>query len=153
MRNKRTYVVVFPDKQEHFSEIMYHPESFSPKRICEDAVRAKKLTTSRKNPQQVVVDLFWIEIVQGEQKRRSVGTFEVTPLLDTMNSEEYALELNEAVGDLPPEFQDFVKQSSWDRGHSAGFEEVVSIAKDMTFDLRKFVERYQKRIMFELIGK
>lgn len=144
---RRIYVVVFSDKTEHFLEVQYHPETFSAKRICEDAVRAKKITTSRKNPQKILVELQSVEIIRGEQKRRNVGTFEIMPLCPTMTQDEYNAEIAEAVSDLPLEFQEFVRGIAWDQGHSAGYEEVVSIAKDIAGDLKPYVESYQKRIM------
>jgi len=152
MAEKRSYVVVFPDGHEHFAEVQrFHPESFNPKGICEDAVRQRKITTSRKNPQKVAVELFALEINQGQLKRRKVSNYEVMPYLDSMTADEYNEELQEAIDDLPPEFQEFVRSSSYDRGHSSGYEEVVNIAKEMAGDLLPYVQRYQKRIMQGLV--
>lgn len=152
MKQKRTYVVVFADKTEHFVEIMYNSESFSAKNICQDAVRSKKLTTSRKNPQTVAVELFAVEISGGQLNRRKVGNYEVMPSLERMNSEEYNEELAEAIEELPEEFQSYVSHAAWERGHSAGYEEVVNIAREMASDLLPHLQRYQKRIMEGLVG-
>jgi hypothetical protein len=151
MKEKRSYVVVFSDKYEHFSEIQYHPESFNAKRICEDAVRARGLKTSRKNPQKVAVQLFGLEISKGELTRRLVINCEVFPALERMNEDEYSEELLVAIEDLPLEFQQYVRSTAWERGHSAGYEEVVLIAQNIASDLKPHVERYQKRIMQGLI--
>lgn len=151
MKEKRSYVVVFPDGFEHFSEIQYHPESFNAKRICEDAVRARKITTSRTNPQKVAVQLFGLEINKGELTRRLVINCEVFPALERMTGDEYNEELQTALDDLPEEFQEFVRSTAWDRGHSAGYEEVVLIAQNIASDLRPYVERYQKRILKALV--
>ena len=152
MREKRTYVVIFPDQSEHFQEISYHSENFHAKGICEDAVRAKKLKTSRKNPQKVAVELFAVEVSKGELKRRKIGNYEVMPYLERMTGEEYNEELMQALEELPEEFQNYARQAAWQRGHSAGYEEVVNIAKEIVSDLLPHIKRYQRRIMEGLVG-
>jgi hypothetical protein len=153
MAEKKTYVVVFSDNSEHFKEIPVtgRLDEFAIKQICADGVRAKKLTTSRKNPQPVAVELFALEVSDGQLKRRKIGNYEVTPPLERMTTVEYNEEIEEAIDELPPEFQEYVRQSSWDRGHSSGYEEVVNVAKEIASDLLPYIERYQKRIMTGLV--
>ena len=145
MREKRSYVVVFSDGHEHFSEIQYHPESFNAKTICEEAVRARKITTSRTNPQKIAVQLFGIEISKGELKRRLVINCEVFPALERMTSEDFNIEMEDTLSDLPVEFQDYVRSTANQRGHSGGLEAVADLAKEIAGDLLPFVQRYQRR--------
>ena len=48
---------------------------------------------------------------------------------------------------LPPEFQSYVSSEAWDRGHSAGESEVISIAKEMAHDLEAVIRKYTNRIL------
>jgi hypothetical protein len=124
------YVVVFPDNSEHFLEI----DSMAKKtieEICRDAVRSKNLTTSRKDPQEVVVKLFALSIRDGKLERRNCGNCKVMPYLEQMTSEE---------------FTEFVFSFSWDSGHSSGYEEVVGIASSLASDLLPCIKKFQKRI-------
>jgi hypothetical protein len=140
------YVVVFADKSEYFQTISPQMPTRN-QAICEDAVRAKRLTTTRKNPQKVMVELFTVEANGGELRRHKVGDYEVMPCLEPMNHEEYEEELTKAIEDLPPEFREYARQTSWERGHSAGYEEVVSIASGVTYDLLPHIQQYHNRIV------
>lgn len=144
------YIVVFEDESEYL-------EWLSPSRylaqktalnICEDAVRTKKLVTNRKNPQKVAVELFAAEVINGELERRKVGRYEVMPPFEPMNEEEYNEELAKAIENLPLEFRNYVSRASWERGHSAGYEEVVNIAQEMAYDLSQCIQQYHSRMIF-----
>lgn len=143
------YVVVFANGDEYFQEVQSN-DAGSKLAVCQNAVRDKKLTTSRKNPQKVAVELFALEINAGQLKRSKVGNFEVMPYLERMTQDEYNEALEEAVEDLPQEFQEYVRMIAWNQGHSSGYEEVVNIATDMAGELEKYVTRYQKRILASL---
>jgi hypothetical protein len=94
----------------------------------------------------VACEVFALEIKAGKLERRSAGRKSVMPPLQPMTSEEYRQELAEILEPLPVEFHAFVGGEAWDRGHSAGYEEVINIARDMAFNLRPCVEQYTKRL-------
>ena len=50
---------------------------------------------------------------------------------------------------LPIEFKEYVLSVSWDRGHSAGYEEILNIAEGMTYDLKKVLTAYNERMEVE----
>lgn len=114
--SSRSFVVLLPGGKEHFVEAIPWKAGYSTKDwykdICEEAVRKKGLKTSRKNPQKVAVELFALEINQGELKRRKVGNYEVMPPMERMSSEEYEESLQEALDDLPQEFQEYIRNGA-----------------------------------------
>lgn len=59
----------------------------------------------------------------------------------------FRLELLELVSELPDEFKEYVEKVSYERGHSAGYDEVLSIAKGMVYDLKLVVDKYTTRIL------
>ena len=63
-----------------------------------------------------------------------------------MSEEQFAVKMQAVLTMLPAEFRDFVSEESWDRGHSAGYEEVVNIAENLAYNLEKTVRAYNKRL-------
>ena len=140
---KKSYVAVLASGVEYFLEA----EPGNPRSICEEAVRNSGLKTSRKSPQMINVELFAIEISQGQLKRRKVVNCEVYPPFARMTSEEFAEIQENLVEDLPDEFQAYVRQTAWERGHSSGYEEVAQIVGEMVGDLAPVVQTYTNRIL------
>jgi hypothetical protein len=71
--------------------------------------------------------------------------------MERMTSEQFVVEQNKILEGLPDEFQSFLRGQAWDRGHSAGFEEVISILKSLTADFREAFEKY--RMNLSLMGR
>ena len=134
---KRQYVAVLPDGTEYFGEA-YNGHS-----VCEDAVRRLNLTTPRANPQKVSVKLFELVIMDGNLKRLARATQEVLPSLERMTEEEYNSELREILKPLPVEFHAFITHQAYEQGHSAGYEEVIGIARDLANDLLPCINDYR----------
>ena len=63
-----------------------------------------------------------------------------------MDGREYNNRLCEITDALPIEFKNYVISESWDRGHSAGYSEILMIAESMVYDLRKVLDEYNKRM-------
>ncbi len=146
--NKHQYVAVLPDGTEFFGEAEDGSSllSGSPENVCEQAVRKAGLTTPRANPQKVKVGLFRLEIKEGKLERRPCGTKEVMPYLERMTEDEYATEMMDILGPLPEAFRQFVRSQAYDRGHSAGYEEVISIASDLASELLPCCKEYATQL-------
>jgi hypothetical protein len=149
MMDKTSYVAVL-GTEEQFGEF-YHQgtkafgENLNKKGLAEQLVRRLGLTTPRKDPQKLKVDVFRLDIVQGQLKRVPVGTYDVQPYLERMTDEEYADELKDILSDVPEEFWPFVKSQSWDRGHSSGNEEVISYARELVGELAPCIAAFEKK--------
>lgn len=63
-----------------------------------------------------------------------------------MNQDEYVARMNAVQAALPIEFANYVSYEAWDRGHSAGYSEVVLYAESMAHDLGKVIAEYNKRM-------
>jgi len=53
-----------------------------------------------------------------------------------MNQEQFNAEEKVILEELPEKFRSFVSSYAWDRGHSAGFEEVLSYERDLVERLK-----------------
>ena len=141
------YIVVLPDGKELPYE--YKPRSvfgkLSGKGICQEAIILSDVTTSRRDPQEVRVELFRLKIEKGALVRTSLGKFDAMPKVAAMDQQDYNEAMDEAVSHLPDEFKAFVCSQAWDRGHSSGYEEVVNIAQDLAHDLGIAFDKYMTR--------
>lgn len=63
-----------------------------------------------------------------------------------MTGDEYSAKLEKALEGLPPEFAQFVRGNAYERGHSAGYEEVLGIAQSLASDLKPVIEQYRLSI-------
>lgn len=143
---KRSYVAVLPNGQEFFAT----DDARNSKAVTEDAVRRiYEGTTSRTNPQYLDVELFVLEIANGQQTRRKIATHKVLPPYASMTSEEFNEIQDELLNELPDEFQSYVTQTAWERGHSSGYEEVLGYVRDLVVDLAPVVQKYRTRILAE----
>lgn len=138
-------VAILPDGTEYFGEVTGRVGSQA-RDVAEAAVRKAKLTTSRKNPVEVTVQVYQIAAKDGELTRRSIGEIVVMPTLERMTQEEYTEEMESILSDLPEEFRLFVSQQSWEEGHSAGYEEVVNYAQDYAYSLASAIKAYNQRM-------
>jgi hypothetical protein len=115
------------------------------KEAAEKAVREAKLTTPRKNPQSIEVQVIRLEIQDGKLQR-TPNKVRVQPPLAKMTKAEYDEEMAEVVKDLPEEFRQFVIGRSYEDGHSSGYEEVINYAVELTDALTPCVTAYTNRI-------
>ncbi len=66
-----------------------------------------------------------------------------------MEGVEYNNRLCAITDKLPIEFKNYVISESWDRGHSAGYSEILMIAESMTYDLIRVLTAYNERMEIE----
>jgi hypothetical protein len=85
-------------------------------------------------------------MVKGEIKERTTKEFDIPLPVLPLTREEFEKERDYQVCNLPKEFADYVRSESWEQGHSAGYDEVINIARNMSYDLKPIIEKYTKRI-------
>lgn len=150
---KNQYVAVFGSEEEfgEFDPVVAHNRDneaaiwSEKKNLCQQLVRRLGLKTSRKEPKTVKVSVFSLHIIKGKLERRGAGNFDIDLPLERMTSDEYNAEMDETLAEIPEEFRSFVRESSYERGHSAGYEQVVSIAHEMVFGLKPCIEAFKRK--------
>lgn len=149
MRESRNILAILPDGFEYNVVLQFNAGDHYQhlyQRIAEDAVRKKGLTTPRNNPTRVSVKIFVLTIVNGELKKTPITGYYIMPPLERMTEEEYGQEMKEVLQNFPEEFQVYVSQTAYEDGHSAGYEEVVNIARNIVSNLKPVIDSYTKRI-------
>jgi hypothetical protein len=66
-----------------------------------------------------------------------------------MTEKEYTDKLDNILSSLPLEFRSYVSYAAWDRGHSAGYENVLGIAEGMAYDLQEPINNFRVRTIAE----
>jgi hypothetical protein len=145
VREEKEVVCVLPDGKESFHTVYkYGDARWDFRSAAETAVRDAGLTTPRNNPQQVTVKVFSQAVQKGKIHRVNCGDYLVMPTLEAMTEDEYNEELSDALRTLPDEFHPFVRSRAWNSGHSAGYEEVVLLAREIAAELCPCVKEYMK---------
>lgn len=145
--SKDQYVAVLPDGNEHFCEISSSPSRSSHSSqvdLCNEAVRAYGIKTSRSEPVDIKVQLFRLEIVKGKIERKLSGVYRITPPLERMTQAEYDSEMADTLKYVPVEFHEYVHGEAYDRGHSSGMEECVNIASSIVDSLLPCIKNYAR---------
>lgn len=144
----KNLVAVLPDGTEHFADVRVYGQRVTTeyRQVAEDAVRKAGLTTSRKDPQTVKVKVFVLGILKGAIHRESAGQYDITPPLERMTEQEYAEEMKEILADLPEAFRSYVESEAYEDGHSAGYEEVVTLARNMASSLKRPIAEYTESL-------
>lgn len=68
---------------------------------------------------------------------RRIETKKIFPYQRKPTENEFDAALVEIVKDLPPKLANFVRSEAWDRGHSSGELEVLSIARNLAYKLKQ----------------
>lgn len=142
----RHFVAVMPDGREYFTQMQtgrFPNERPASEVIANEAIRHFGITTKRADPQKIVINVAEQHIDKGELKRRPFGSIAIQPPLERMTQDEYEAEMTEILSSLPVEFHGFVRQNSWDHGHSSGFEEVINYAHDLQSSLLPAIQAYK----------
>jgi hypothetical protein len=98
-----------------------------------------------------VVKVFTQRLVKGEIIE-TPHELEVRPPLEEMTHSEYMVEMDTTLAEVPVEFRSFVRSQADERGSSSGYEEVVSIAKDIVFNLKSAIAAYNKTNGIKHVG-
>lgn len=68
------------------------------------------------------------------------------PFPPRMTPEEFSEQQTKLLAQLPEEFRGVISSMAWDRGHSAGYEEVILYVQDYVDELKDPIEKFEKRI-------
>lgn len=141
------YVIVLPDKSEYFYEANPNNPMFTFKDLAYKAVCEAGLTTSRDNLESVFVNILSLHIKDGKLIRKvERNNLPIEPPLARMTQMDFDRRQKEILASLPEEFHGFVNNQAWERGHSAGFEEVISIMENLAEALEIPVADYCSKI-------
>ena len=58
-----------------------------------------------------------------------------------IENENHLAKMEQILADCHPLIRKYIGMESWDRGHSAGYEEVEMIARDMVYDLAEINQK------------
>jgi hypothetical protein len=80
-------------------------------------------------------------ITKGEYECKD---FEQKPLPPPrMTEEQYLEKQGEILADIPVEFHSVLSYMAYERGHSSGYEECISILNDLVTNLKPAIESYR----------
>lgn len=140
---KETFIIVLPNGQQHAGQIDVDAFGNNNLRgLCEDAARRYDYKTSRRNPKEITCDVHKLVVENGNITQQPYTKIAIVPQTEELTRFEFEKEFNELVKQLPKAFHSFVEQESYDRGHSAGYEEVLSIAQDLVAGLKPAIAQY-----------
>lgn len=143
-------VVVLPDGREHFHQMQWPPGiGYNTEEACRDALYKLGIKTSRSSPKKIHCKLFHLTYKDGKPHRQLLRECDVVPSLERMTPEEYRKEMDEILVDIPAEFHGAIESISYDKGHSSGYEEVISYAREYTHQLKEPIKAFEKRIQGE----
>jgi hypothetical protein len=151
MEDKKQYVATLPNGMESYHEVST-TEVRSDKRgaiarIATEAVARAGIRQPRNvESAPIYVKVCALNIRQGTLVRQEASVVCIHPPLEPMTEEDYSRDLAEALSNLPPEFAEYVSGKAYEDGHSAGYEEVVSMARSMASSLKIAVDKYNKRL-------
>jgi hypothetical protein len=70
-----------------------------------------------------------------------------------MTDDEFKEEQEKLLKDIPKEFHGVFSGVAWDKGHSDGLEEVISILSDLISNFKQSIMDYEKRLIEECINR
>lgn len=94
----------------------------------------------------VAIKVYFVEIVNLEINLKYYGTLYVEPYTRAMTPEDYALDMEKLLSEIPEEFRGYVSYQAYERGHSSGHEECYNIAQDIVSSLKGPIKEYTQRV-------
>ena len=142
--NKKTHLQISRgDGNDFFCEMQPYSER-GLDYLGTEALKKFGISRSRKDMTKVDCEVFEISLKAGVQQKRKIGTFEFLPPAQKITTEEFRDEMREALADVPEAFHSYIAESSWDRGHSCGMEEVISCAREMCAGILPCIKEFIK---------
>lgn len=141
----QTFILELPNGQK------YQIEKLDSSKVYKDSLDIRRYVTEQYKRKynewlEIPVKVYRADIVKMELKLTHIKTLQVEPFESPMTSEEYALEMDILLQDIPKEFHDYVRAQAYDRGHSSGYQEVYNIAVDIMYSLKAPIKEYTDRI-------
>lgn len=144
---KALYVMVLPDNTEYFFEHDAKTSvGFCAQNHLQMLVRTRGLTAPRSSPRTLTAALYAIKADgQGTLQRSQRSPVTVHIPFAPLTDEEFAKEQDKLLASIPREFASLLSQQAYDRGHSCGHEEVLSILQGLVADFKPAIEAYTCR--------
>lgn len=95
----------------------------------------------------VEIKVYRVMVVNLEIKLENYKTLEVEPYVRAMTSEDYTLDMEKLLSEIPQEFRAYVSYQAYERGHSSGYEDTYDIAQDIVSGLVGPIKEYTKRLL------
>lgn len=147
-QNLKHFVFVLPNGQEYFKDLELNQKWFSEfglRDAAREVVREAKMSTPRNSPKKITIRVFRLEIVRGQLKRIHVADKATDVPLAPMVQSEFDAEMAAELFEVPEEFRNFIRTTAWERGHSSGFESVLSAAQELLEGLKPCIVAYSQR--------
>jgi hypothetical protein len=121
--------------------------SYSIEGMANRIVRESGIITPRSNPEPVDVRIEGLKLIGGDFVRKHIISYKIVPPLTRMTEDEYNKEHDDLISKLPVEFHGVVSSMAWERGHSAGYEEVIGILSELVDKLSPAIKAFERAIV------
>lgn len=152
-KNIQTFRIEIDGYEPYFVAADTNDRLWSKSNAAEEAVRKLGITTSRFNPQDIEVVVATQTVVGGKVSYTGHSTCTVRPPLAEFTELEYERAVTDLLQGVPAEFRSFVSRTAYERGHSAGRSETLSIMTELVSDLSRPISSYYARIISEILQK
>jgi uncharacterized protein YicC (UPF0701 family) len=98
----------------------------------------------------IPVKMYKVSVKDLKIDLKLLKTVEVEPFARAMTAEDYTLEMEKLLKELPEEFGGYVSSEAYERGHSSGYEECYNIAQDIVSSLKGPIKKYGEGIRANL---
>lgn len=95
----------------------------------------------------VDIKVYRVMVVNLEIKLEHYKNLTVEPYTRAMTAEDFALEMEKLLSEIPEEFRGYASYEAYDRGHANGYEESYNIAQDIVSTLKGPIKEYTKRLL------
>lgn len=148
MSDTTHYLATLPDGREFAYEFAGDRWKTGGEKAAARAVRDAGLTCRRGDDvRTVAVTVRPVTLKLGKAVHGHPTKYRVDLPLAPMTEEEFEADLAEALAALPEEFRGAVSAEAWDRGHWAGYEEVLLHARGITDWLSPAVAKYTDAVL------
>lgn len=96
--------------------------------------------------QKVPVKIEKQKVVGGALEWVTVGSEMVSLQQERCDGKIYNEQLTEIVSELPPSLGGFVRSQAYEHGHSSGYEECLSIARALAYELKEILPQLKKEL-------
>lgn len=118
--------------------------------IAGDAVIKSGITTNRFNPKTCWVVVEELSINLGKLEAKLLREIEVTPPYAPITEKEYDQEMAKILEAVPKAFHACIRYLAWSQGHSAGFEEILSIASTIVTEFSPAIKAFGDEVKKEV---
>lgn len=95
---------------------------------------------------QVKLKVYSQDVEKGVIVEKFVGEFSAFLPEESPNEDQFREKMDAILSFLPKEFRSFIEAYAWDKGHSSGYCEIMSIAQELTDNLREAVNKFYRRL-------